>query len=154
MITSNINEDKSFADDLNLERGIVSSRVALLLRSAEIKPIVLWFVQFYLYFFFFFYWSVSVGLVYKFVFAIFVENYGGGVAGDVDEGFGAGYMRWVRWGGAWFFVQAFQERVEWFFGVSFVRIYVAMGVDEHRQLTQMREASEAAVVEVLFAIHL
>ena len=41
MITSNISEDKSFADDLNLERGIVSSRVALLLRSAEIKPIVL-----------------------------------------------------------------------------------------------------------------
>ena len=30
--------DKSFADDLNMERGIVSSRVALLLRSAEIKP--------------------------------------------------------------------------------------------------------------------
>lgn len=52
MITSNINEDKSFADDLNLERGIVSSRVALLLRSAEIKPIVLWFVTNYCYFFF------------------------------------------------------------------------------------------------------
>ena len=32
-----IGEDKSFADDLNTERGIVSSRVALLLRSAEIK---------------------------------------------------------------------------------------------------------------------
>lgn len=29
-------EDKSFADDLNKELGIVSSRVALLLRSAEI----------------------------------------------------------------------------------------------------------------------
>ena len=29
---------KSFADDLILEQGIVSSRVALLLRSAEIKP--------------------------------------------------------------------------------------------------------------------
>ena len=39
MITSNINEDKSFADDLNLELGIVSSRVALLLRSTEIKPV-------------------------------------------------------------------------------------------------------------------
>ena len=33
-----IGEDKSFADDLNTELGIVSSRVALLLRSAEIKP--------------------------------------------------------------------------------------------------------------------
>ena len=53
MITSNINEDKSFADDLNLERGIVSSRVALLLRSAEIKPIVLWFVLIFKNFFFF-----------------------------------------------------------------------------------------------------
>ena len=53
MITSNINEDKSFADDLNLERGIVSSRVALLLRSTEIKPIVLWFVLFTRTFFFF-----------------------------------------------------------------------------------------------------
>ena len=30
---------KSFADDLNKERGIVSSRVVLLLRSAEIKPL-------------------------------------------------------------------------------------------------------------------
>ena len=29
--------DKSFADDLNVQRSIVSSRVALLLRSAEIK---------------------------------------------------------------------------------------------------------------------
>ena len=41
MVISNIGRDKSFADDLNMERGIVSSRVALLLRSAEIKPIVL-----------------------------------------------------------------------------------------------------------------
>ncbi|KAG4084341.1 hypothetical protein H8356DRAFT_1356358 [Neocallimastix lanati (nom. inval.)] len=39
MITSNINENKSFADNLNLELGIVSSRVALLLRSTEIKPL-------------------------------------------------------------------------------------------------------------------
>lgn len=31
--------DESFADDLNEERGIVSSRVTLLLRSAEIKPL-------------------------------------------------------------------------------------------------------------------
>lgn len=30
--------DKSFANDLYVQRGIVSSRVALLLRSAEIKP--------------------------------------------------------------------------------------------------------------------
>ena len=29
--------DKSFANDLNVQRSIVSSRVALLLRSAEIK---------------------------------------------------------------------------------------------------------------------
>ena len=29
--------DKSFAYDLNVQRSIVSSRVALLLRSAEIK---------------------------------------------------------------------------------------------------------------------
>ncbi len=35
---------KSFADDLNTERGIVSSRVALLLRSAEIKPLFFRFV--------------------------------------------------------------------------------------------------------------
>ena len=39
-----IGEDKSFADDLNKERGIVSSRVALLLRSAEIKPLFYRFV--------------------------------------------------------------------------------------------------------------
>lgn len=33
-------EDKSFADDLDVQRGIVSSRVALLLRSAEIQPLL------------------------------------------------------------------------------------------------------------------
>lgn len=33
--------DKSFADDLIKERGIVRSRVVLLLRSTEIKPFVL-----------------------------------------------------------------------------------------------------------------
>ncbi len=44
----NIGEDKSFADDLNWERGIVSSRVALLLRSAEIKPLFYRFVFFLL----------------------------------------------------------------------------------------------------------
>ena len=36
---SNVFGDKSFADDLNKERGIVSCRVALLLRSSEIKPL-------------------------------------------------------------------------------------------------------------------
>ena len=35
---SNIIGFKSLVDDLKIERGIVSSRVALLLRSAEIKP--------------------------------------------------------------------------------------------------------------------
>ena len=30
---------ESFADDLNGERGTVSGRVALLLRSAEVKPL-------------------------------------------------------------------------------------------------------------------
>lgn len=30
--------DESFADDLNMWRGIVSGRVALLLRSTEIQP--------------------------------------------------------------------------------------------------------------------
>ena len=34
---SNFSRAKSFADDLNKERGTASSRVALLLRSAEIK---------------------------------------------------------------------------------------------------------------------
>jgi hypothetical protein len=36
---------ESFADDLNSERGTVSSRVALLLRSAEVKPLFQRFVQ-------------------------------------------------------------------------------------------------------------
>ena len=35
-----VREDKSFVNDLNVQRGIVSSRVALLLRSAEIKPLL------------------------------------------------------------------------------------------------------------------
>ena len=38
--------DKSFADDLNIEQGAVSSRVALLLRSAEAKPMFSRFVSF------------------------------------------------------------------------------------------------------------
>lgn len=33
-----LRKDKSFVYDLNVQQGIVSSRVALLLRSAEIKP--------------------------------------------------------------------------------------------------------------------
>lgn len=33
-------EDKSYAYDLDVQRGIVSSRVALLLRSAEIQPLL------------------------------------------------------------------------------------------------------------------
>ena len=37
--TRNIAGAKSFADDLNKERGIVRSRVVLLLRSSEIKPL-------------------------------------------------------------------------------------------------------------------
>ena len=36
---SKVSGDKSFADDLNKEQGIVSCRVALLLRSSEIKPL-------------------------------------------------------------------------------------------------------------------
>ena len=37
--------DKSFADDLNVQRSIVSSRVALLLRSAEANPSLPRFVR-------------------------------------------------------------------------------------------------------------
>ena len=44
MLISNIGRDKSFVDDLNQEQGIVSSRVALLLRSTEIKPLFSGFV--------------------------------------------------------------------------------------------------------------
>ena len=33
-----LRESKSFVHDLDVQQGIVSSRVALLLRSAEIKP--------------------------------------------------------------------------------------------------------------------
>ena len=43
--TWDIGEDKSFADDLNKKQSIVSSRVALLLRSAEIKLLFHRFVQ-------------------------------------------------------------------------------------------------------------
>ena len=45
IIISFIGLDKSLVDDWNKERGIVSSRVALLLRSAEIKPLFYRFVQ-------------------------------------------------------------------------------------------------------------
>ena len=37
---TNIGVDKSFVDDLNRERGIVSMRVDFVLRSAEIQPSV------------------------------------------------------------------------------------------------------------------
>lgn len=40
----NFGGDKSFVDDLITERGAVSSRVALLLRSAEAKPLFSRFV--------------------------------------------------------------------------------------------------------------
>jgi hypothetical protein len=40
--------DKSFADDLNSKRGAVSSRVVLLLRSTEAKPLFSRFVFFLL----------------------------------------------------------------------------------------------------------
>ena len=36
----NVGRDKSFVDDLNMERGIVSTRVGFVLRSAEIQPFV------------------------------------------------------------------------------------------------------------------
>ena len=36
---------ESFADDLNFGQGTVSGRVALLLRSAEVKPLFYRFVQ-------------------------------------------------------------------------------------------------------------
>jgi hypothetical protein len=38
IIISDDRGDESFADDLNMGRGIVSGRVALLLRSTEIRP--------------------------------------------------------------------------------------------------------------------
>ncbi len=53
---------ESFADDLNLERGTVSSRVALLLRSAEVKPLLQRFVQQQLNLFSS-YWGGSLGQV-------------------------------------------------------------------------------------------
>ena len=40
VLKSNVTGDKTFADDLNKERGIVSCIVALLLRSSEIKPLL------------------------------------------------------------------------------------------------------------------
>ena len=47
-------EDKSYAYDLDVQRGIVSSRVALLLRSAEIKPLL---SDLFFYFFLSGYWQ-------------------------------------------------------------------------------------------------
>ena len=46
--------DKSFAYDLHVQRSIVSSRVALLLRSAEIKPLL---SDLFFYFFLSGYWQ-------------------------------------------------------------------------------------------------
>ena len=37
---STVNRVKSFVDDLDKERGVVSMRVAIVLRSAEIQPYV------------------------------------------------------------------------------------------------------------------
>jgi len=47
--SSNIGRDKSFVDDLNIEQGIVSTRVAFVPRSAEIQPLFLRFVIFLFY---------------------------------------------------------------------------------------------------------
>ena len=44
MTSSNIGRDKSFADDLNKEQGIVSPRVASVPRSTEIQPLFCGFV--------------------------------------------------------------------------------------------------------------
>lgn len=44
--SSNIGKDKSFVDDLNMERGIVRVRVAFVPRSAEIKPLFWRFVHY------------------------------------------------------------------------------------------------------------
>ena len=45
-VENNVNDrlDKSFADDLNSKRGAVRSRVVLLLRSTEAKPLFSRFV--------------------------------------------------------------------------------------------------------------
>ena len=43
-IISNDGQVKSFVDDLIMVGGIVSMRVALVLRSTEIQPFYLWFV--------------------------------------------------------------------------------------------------------------
>ena len=39
IVISNVGRDKSFVDDLNMERGTVSMRVAFVLRSAEVQPL-------------------------------------------------------------------------------------------------------------------
>ena len=44
-IISNDGQVKSFVDDLSTERGTVSMRVAFVLRSAEVQPLFLRFVQ-------------------------------------------------------------------------------------------------------------
>lgn len=42
--------DKSYVYDLAVQRGIVSSRVALLLRSAEVKPLLSDLFYFFVYY--------------------------------------------------------------------------------------------------------
>ena len=46
IVNPSLPRDKSFADDLNTEQSIVSGRVTLLLRSAEIRPLFTRFVLF------------------------------------------------------------------------------------------------------------
>ena len=74
-----IEEDKSFADDLNLELGIVSCRVTLLLRSTEIKPLFFDLFQFSLFLYekkemepFFFSLFLYFILFYLFFFFMFI----------------------------------------------------------------------------------
>lgn len=50
--------DKSYVYDLAVQRGIVSSRVALLLRSAEVKPLL---SDLLLFFLFHFFWPGNLG---------------------------------------------------------------------------------------------
>ena len=62
---SKIFGDKSYADELNMERGIIKSRVAFALRSSEIQPLVDRFVTL---------WQVIFlnGFVVPFVFIVFL----------------------------------------------------------------------------------
>ena len=62
---SKIFGDKSYADELNMERGIIKSRVAFALRSSEIQPLLDRFVTL---------WQVIFlnGFVVHFVFIVFL----------------------------------------------------------------------------------